>query len=181
MELFEKTINTSYVFKGKIINVKIDDVELPNGNKSFREIVEHNGGVCVLPIDENDNIYMVKQFRSPYKEALLEIPAGKKEGDEQPIDCGIRELKEEIGAVAKNIIPLGTMYPTPAYCGERIWIFAATNLQFEEQKLDEDEFLNVEKIPLDKAIDMVLNDELRDAKTQVAILKAKALKEQGKL
>ena len=103
MELFEKTINTSYVFKGKIINVKIDDVELPNGNKSFREIVEHNGGVCVLPIDENDNIYMVKQFRSPYKEALLEIPAGKKEGDEQPIDCGIRELKEEVGLSEEDV------------------------------------------------------------------------------
>lgn len=173
MELIEKTLNQSYVFKGKIINTRLDEIELPNGKKATREVVEHNGGVCVLPLDQNNNIYFVKQYRYPYSRVVLEIPAGKRDGDENPLDCGIRELKEEVGAISNNIISLGEMYPTPGYCAEIIWIYLARDLEFSTQKLDEDEFLNVEKIHLDKAVEMVMKNEIKDAKTQIAILKTK--------
>lgn len=172
MDLNEQTVDTSYVFEGRIIKVKKDTVLLPSGHTSTREVVEHNGGVCVVPIDDDGNVYFVKQFRYPYKQVVMEIPAGKREGDEDPKACGVRELKEEIGAVADEIIPLGYMYPSPGYCGEIIWIFLARGLNFGSQKLDEDEFLNVEKIPLEKAIKMVMNDEIHDAKTQIALMKA---------
>lgn len=171
MDLNEKTIDTSYVYQGKIISIKKDKVLLPNGNTSIREVVEHNGGVCIVALDDDNNVYFVRQFRYPYKKVVIEIPAGKRDGDEEPMACGIRELHEEIGAVAKNFEPLGFMYPSPGYCGEIIWMFLATGLEFKEQKLDDDEFLNVEKMPLEKAIEMVLNDEIHDAKTQIALMK----------
>ena len=172
MDLNEETVDTAYVFEGKIIKVKKDKVLLPSGHISTREVVEHNGGVCVLPIDDDGNVYFVKQFRYPYKRVVMEIPAGKREGDEEPNVCGVRELKEEIGAAANEIVPLGYMYPSPGYCGEIIWIFLARGLNFGSQKLDEDEFLNVEKIPLKKAVEMVMNNEIHDAKTQIALMKA---------
>lgn len=172
LDLNEQTVDTSYVFEGRIIKVKKDKVLLPSGHTSTREVVEHNGGVCVLPIDNDGNVYFVKQFRYPYKQVVTEIPAGKREGDENPLDCGIRELKEEIGASADEVISLGFMYPSPGYCGEIIWMYLAKGLKFGAQKLDEDEFLNVEKIPLERAIEMVMNNEIHDAKTQIALMKA---------
>ena len=179
MELYEKTLNERYAYHGRIINLRVDDVELPDGSRSDREIIEHNGGVCVVPLDSEGNIYCVRQFRSPYKEVLLEIPAGKRDGDEQPLTCGVRELKEEVGATAKNMVPLGKLYPTPGYCAEIIWMYLATDLSFSEQQLDDGEFLNVEKISLEKAVDMILSGEITDAKTQTAVLKVKLMKDKG--
>lgn len=181
MELSEKTVDTSYVYNGRIINIKKDRVLLPNGHEADREVVEHNGGVCVLPLDEQGNIYFVNQFRYPYKQVVLEIPAGKREGDEDPFECGVRELKEEVGATAKKMISLGKMYPTPGYCGEIIWMYLATDLTFDKQNLDDDEFLNVEKISMDEALKMIMSGEIVDAKTQIAILKASELKRSGKI
>ena len=142
--------------------------------------MEYPGGVCVAAITEKNEILMVRQFRYPYMENVLEIPAGKRDkGNESPLECGKRELKEETGAVAEKFIDLGQLYPTPGYCGEIIWLYAATGITFGQAQPDSDEFLSVEKIPFEKAVDMVLEGEIKDAKTQTAILKIKLLKDKG--
>lgn len=171
MDLTEKQLSKEYIFKGKIINLRKDEALLPNGKTAFREVVEHNGGVTVVPLTENSEVIMVEQFRYPYMETVLEIPAGKRDKDENPLDTGIRELKEETGATAQNYEFLGELYPSPGYCGEIIYMYLATGLSFGETNPDEDEFLNIKKIPLEKAVQMVLSGEIKDAKTQAAILK----------
>lgn len=182
MNLEEKTVKSETLFNGNVIDLVLDTVTLPNGETATREVVKHRGGVCVIAEDNEGNILVVKQFRYPYKEVVLEIPAGKRDtANEDPLECGKRELREETGAVAENFYPLGKLYPSPGYCGEIIWIFAATGLIFGKQDLDNDEFLNVERIPLEKLVEMVLNGEIPDAKTQTAVLKYNELKKQGKL
>ena len=176
MDLTEKPIKRQYIFKGKIINLRVDDALLPNGATAKREIVEHNGGISIVPLDDEDNVYLVEQFRYPYSEVVLEIPAGKRDGNEEPLEGGKRELKEEIGATAKNYEFLGELYPTPGYCGEIIYMYLATGLTFGEADPDEDEFLNVKKMSLKKAVEMVLSGEIKDAKTQTALLKVAILK-----
>lgn len=182
MNLEEKQLNSQYIYKVRIINLRRDEALLPNGKTAFREIVEHPGGVCVAALTENDEILMVRQFRYPYGEVVLEIPAGKRDGrDEDPLECGKRELKEETGATAENFYALGELYPTPGYCDEIIWLYAATGLSFGDTDFDEDEFLTVEKIPLEECVKMILSGEIKDAKTQAAVLKLKLLKDCGKL
>ena len=173
MELSETILKSEYKFRGKIISVRVDDVKLPDGTKSFREIVEHSGGVCALPIDDDGFVYFVRQFRAPYQDETLEIPAGKRDKDEDVCLGASRELKEEIGASAHEMISLGQIYPSPGYCGEIIHIFLAKGLDFSEQKLDEGEFLNVVKMPYTQALKMAELGEIKDAKTLVALLKAK--------
>jgi ADP-ribose pyrophosphatase len=177
--LTEKTISTSPVYNGKIINVRKDAVELVNGARADREVVEHSGGVCVLPLTECDQVIMVKQFRYPYKTAILEIPAGKLEPGENPLECGKRELLEETGFVAKRFDFLGKLYPTPAYCTEVIHMYLARGICEEHSEncpgLDPDEFLDVVRLPFDKVIDMIFTNEILDAKTQIAMLKTKIL------
>ena len=180
MNLDEKTVKSETVYEGRVISLIKDTVTLPNGDTATREVVTHRGGVGVIAEDENGNILFVKQFRYPYKEVVLEIPAGKRDSlDEDPLECGKRELKEETGATAKNFYSLGSLYPTPGYCGEIIWIFAAKGLELGNQHLDSDEFLNVEKIPLEKAVEMVLEDKIKDSKTQIAILKYNEFKKRN--
>ncbi|MEE1006302.1 MAG: NUDIX hydrolase [Acutalibacteraceae bacterium] len=182
MNLEEKQLSAEYMYKGKIISLRRDKALLPNGNTATREVVEHNGGVCVAALTDNDEVLFVRQFRYPYMEVIPEIPAGKRDkSDEDPLECGIRELKEETGATAEKFISLGKLYPSPGYCGETIWMYAATGLSYGEQNPDDDEFLTVEKIPLNKAVEMILSGEITDAKTQAAVLKLKVLKDQGKL
>ena len=176
MAHFEKTLDSKEIFNGKVIRVCHDTVLLEDGNTAKREVVYHNGGVCVLPLCENGDVIFVKQFRYPYREELLELPAGKLNAGEEPLESGKRELLEETGAVAGEYTDLGKLYPSPGYCGEIISIYLAENLSFESQKLDEDEFLDVVRIPLKKAVEMVLKNEIPDSKTQTAILKAHLLK-----
>lgn len=179
----EKQKNSTYVYRGRIINLRLDTAVLPDGKTAQREVIEHPGGVGVLPIDEKGNVLLVKQFRYPYMKETLEIPAGKrdKDGDSDPLVCGMRELKEETGASAKNYIPLGTLYPSPGYTDEVIYMYAATDLSYGEAEPDEDEFINLVKMPLNKAVKLVLDGEIPDSKTQVAVLKAEILKNTGKL
>lgn len=182
MNLTEKQLTKKYIFKGKVINLRRDTALLPNNATAIREVVEHNGGVCVAALTDDNEVLFVKQFRYPYMEEILEIPAGKRDSlNEDPLECGKRELKEETGATAKRFIPLGELYPTPGYCGEIIWMFAATDLDFGDQDPDDDEFLEVKKIPFEKAVEMILNGEIKDAKTQTAILKLKLLKDSGEI
>ncbi len=172
MHLFEKTVSSELIFDGKIITVKKDTAELENGEIVNRELVVHPGGVCVVPINENGEVLMVKQFRYPFQEALVEIPAGKLEVGEDHREAGLRELREETGAVCEKFEYLGVCYPSVAYLTEKIHMYLATGLTFENQDLDDDEFLDVIKIKLEDAVEMVMNNELPDAKTQCAILKA---------
>ncbi len=181
MDFSEKTLSEKEIFDGKIIRVHLDDIELPDGSKSFREVVEHSGGVCVVALTDEDEILMVRQYRYPFKKVLLELPAGKLERGEEPLCAGIRELEEECGVVADKIVSLGKIYPTVAYCSEIIHIFAATGLNTTHQHLDEGEFLGVEKIKLADALQMVMNGEIRDAKTVVAVMKIAKLHEEGKI
>ena len=179
MKLYEKTLNSKDIFVGKVIHVMHDEVELENGKTAMREIVAHPGGVCVAAIDENKELFFVRQFRYPYKEVTLELPAGKLEKGQNPLENGKRELLEETGAVGREYMSLGKLYPSPGYCGEIIHLYFCKVDHYERQQLDSDEFLNVEKISLDKAVEMVLNNEIPDSKTQVAVLKVAALFSKG--
>lgn len=179
MNLNEKTLEKIYIYNGKIINVRADRAELPNGKEAKREVVEHPGGVTVAALTDENELMFVRQFRYPYAEVILEIPAGKLEYGEDPFEAGKRELREETGAVAQEYLDIGKFYPTPGYCGEIIHMYAAKGLTFTDLDPDEDEFLAVERIPLQKAVDMVLNNEIRDGKTQTAILKVAELVRRG--
>ena len=182
MKLFEKTVKEQEIYSGRIIRVHLDDVVLENGSETKREVVDHPGGVSVAVLTENNELILVRQFRYPSKQVLLELPAGKLEQGEDPFEAVKREQREETGTVGEHYISLGNVYPTPGYCGEiiRLWACRASGSTGELQ-LDEDEFLATERLPLDKAVEMVLNNETPDAKTQIGILKTARLVEQGKL
>lgn len=167
----EKTVETTHIFKGRIIDVSVDTVLLPGGKKASRELVRHPGGVCVVAYD-GENIYLVKQYRKPYDEVVTELPAGKLEYGENPLECGKRELLEEVGMTAENFESLGKFYSSPGFCSETIYAYLATNLKKVGQQLDEDEYLDVIKVKLDTAAEMVMNGEICDGKSVSAILKA---------
>ena len=181
MELFEKTLDSKKIFDGRVLHIVLDEVELPDGKRSKREVVNHLGGGCVAALDEDNNLSFVKQFRYPYKEVVLELPAGKLEKGSTPLENGKRELLEETGLEGYSYISLGQVYPSPGYTSEIIHLYACRVKSQGEQKLDEGEFLNVEKIPLNKAVEMVLNNMIPDSKTQIAVLKTAALLKSGKI
>ena len=176
---YEKTIDSKVIYEGKILTLRRDTVELENGNHAAREVIDHPGGVAVLAIDEHEHILFVSQFRYPFGGVMLELPAGKLERGENPQECGVRELSEECGCKADCFVPLAKMYPTCAYDTEIIHIFLATGLHQSRQHLDEDEFLTVRRIPVEKAVQMVLDGEIPDAKTQLGILKYDNLRRRG--
>ncbi len=181
MELFEKTLRETTLYDGRILRLHVDDVELPNGNTAIREIVEHSGGVCVAALSDRDTLRFVRQFRYPYHKVLLELPAGKLEKGEEPLQAGLRELEEECGLRADKVMSLGCVYPTVAYCSEIIYLFLATGLTETQQHFDEDEFLEVEEIALSDAVRMVMDNGITDSKTVAAVLKIARLREEGKL
>lgn len=172
MELFEKKLTSKQVFDGVVVKLFVDEVELPDGKKSVREIVRHPGAVCVIPVTDEGEVIMVRQFRYAFNQVLLEVPAGKLEKDEEPLSAALRELEEESGVVAENIEYLGEIYTTVAIFDEKIHVYLATGLTYKNAHPDDGEFLEVEKIPLSTLVDMVMNGEIKDSKTQIAILKA---------
>ena len=180
MKLYEKTLSVKPIYDGRIIHAHVDDVELENGTVTKREVVDHPGGVSVAVLTGKDELIFVRQFRYPYKKVLLELPAGKLEPGEDPFEAVKREQLEETGTRGDNYISLGEVYPTPGYCGEiiRLWACRAAEGQ-QELSLDEDEFLDTERIPLDRAVEMVCNNEIPDAKTQIGILKTAFLIKNG--
>jgi len=172
MEFTEKTISSKVVYTGRIITVKEDTAELINGQEVYREVVDHPGGVTIIPVDSSGNVITVRQFRYPLMEETLEVPAGKLEYGEDPYECAIRELSEETGVSAGRIINLGCIYTSPGFSREILHIFLALDLCYGCAHPDENELLRVERVPLDKMVEMVMNNEIRDAKTVVAVMKA---------
>ena len=177
----EVQLSSEEIFKGRVVHLIKDEVRLPDGSTASREVIRHPGGVGILPLMEDGTVMVVRQFRYPGDSVLTEIPAGKLEYGEDPLTCGKRELSEEVGAEAKEWIFLGNIYPTPAYDSEVIRIYLATGLTFGKQHLDEGEFLNVCRLPLQTLVEQVMAGEIRDAKTQIAILKTAYMLEHGQL
>ena len=164
MDMTEKQLSSEYKFRGRIMTARVDEVSLPNGKTAPREVCEHVGGVGVLPIDKDGNVILV----------LLEMPAGKMDhGPEDAEECGIRELKEETGCTAGRIVPLGAIYPSPGFLTEVTYLFAALDLTEGEMQPDEDEFVEVVRLPIAEAEKMIERDEIRDAKTVAAMYRAK--------
>ena len=172
----EKQISENTVYKGKTLTVKKYQVELENGKIAQRDVIRHQGAVAIVAVKENGNILFVRQFRFPINKEILEIPAGKLDNGEDIAHCANRELEEETGYTSENIRKIGEMLPTCAYSDEIIHIFLAEKLKKTKQHLDEDEFLSVTEMTLENAIDMILNMEIPDAKTQLAVLMYNKLK-----
>lgn len=171
MKLTEKTVDSKRYFEGRVINLRVDTVELENGTLATREIVEHPGGVCVIGLTDDGKIPMVRQFRAPFGRALLEVPAGKLNYGEDHFECGKREFLEETGFFASEYVYFGSLYPSVGFLTENLHIYFAKGLTKGEQHLDDDEFLNVEFFTLDELLDLVDKNEIKDAKTVVAIMK----------
>ena len=179
MKLTEKTLEQNYIYRGKILNFHVDKAELVSGRAVTRECVDHRGGVSIAVLTEQNEMLFVRQYRYPYHEVVLEAPAGKLESGEDPFEAVKREQKEETGTTGKNYLDLGRLYPSPGYTNEIIYLYACRVESCGELNLDEGEFLEVEKIPLEQAERMVMDGEIMDAKTQVLILKTvRLLKDQ---
>ena len=179
MELWEKTLESTTLYQGKILTLRRDRVALPSGREALREVVDHPGGVCILPVDKQGRLLFVRQYRYAYGQPLLELPAGKLEPGEEPYPAALRELEEETGHTAALLHPLGKVYPTPGCMNEVLHLYYADTLTETAQHLDEDEFLNVEPIPLEQAVRMALDGEIPDGKSQIALLKYTLLRQRG--
>ena len=173
MKFFEKQITTRILYEGLIVNVRRDTAMIFGDKHVPREVVEHPGGVAIVPVTSDNNVLMVRQYRYPMEQELLEIPAGKLSHGEDPFDCAVRELAEETGCTAGKIISLGEMFPSPGYCKEILYLYLALDLQYGEMNLDEDEFLSVETHSIDDIMRRIMANEISDAKTIVGIMKAK--------
>lgn len=168
MSYEEKTVRRNYIYRGKIVNLRCDDALLPDGRPCTREVVEHPGGAAVLCVREG-KVLLVRQFRYSYGEELLEIPAGKLDLGEEPIRAAARELEEETGFTA-SLEPLTVFYPTPGYTNEKIYIYLASEIHGGTQRLDDGEFLDVLQLPLEEALRMVNEGQIKDGKTIAALL-----------
>ena len=175
MELTEKTLSRRDIFEGKVVSLHVDTVELPDGTTSIREVVEHVDGVAVLALDEDNNVLTVTQYRYVFEKPMLELPAGKLDGGEEPRIGALRELKEETGAVPETLESLGKIVLSPGCFGETLHLFLARGLHMGQQHLDEGEFLNVDRIPFDELYRRCMDGDVDDAKTVTAVLKAKLL------
>ncbi len=175
MRHFEKTLDSSVVYDGKIIKVLRDEALLENGAAAVREVVRHKGAVAVLAADDSGNVFLVRQFRYPIGQELLEVPAGKLEAGEIPLECARRELLEECGVTAESWTELGPIFTSPGFCDEVIWLFLAKKLSQRGQHLDADEFLDAEKMPFAEAVIKARAGFFRDGKTALLILRCEGL------
>ena len=180
MTFYEKPLSSDIKYDGRILRVRYDTVELQNGDRTFREVVDHTGGVGVIAITPEGRVPMVRQFRYPFMAETLEIPAGKLEKGEEPLACAVRELSEETGYTAGRMISLGTLLPSPGYCAETLYIYLALDVTPGRAHLDQGEFLNVEYYPLQELHRMVMSGQLTDAKTVLAVLKAEFYLQEAK-
>jgi len=169
----EKQVETKTVYKGKIVNVRSDIAELQNGSRAEREVVEHPGGVGIVAVTNDNKVLMVRQYRYPMEEELLEIPAGKLDEGEHPFGCAVRELSEETGCTAGKYVDLGAIYPSPGFCKETLYLYLALELKQGEMHPDENELLSVEQVNMDELISDIMADRIKDAKTIIGVMKAK--------
>lgn len=176
MELYEEFVSREEIFHGRIVDLRVDTVRLPNGHLTTREVVDHPGGVAVVAIDEADNVLTVKQYRYAFSRVLEELPAGKLERGEDPRDAALRELAEETGATCETLTPLGEIYASPGGFGEILHLYMAEGLTFGEQHPDEDEFIRFERVPFASLLRRCLSGDIRDGKTVAGILKVYALR-----
>ena len=179
--LCETQLESREIYDGKIVHLYRDEVRLPNGKRAVREVIRHVGAVCVVPLTEQGEVVCVRQYRYPHAQVLLEIPAGKLDNRrEDRLSAALRELREETGAVAARLTPLGKLFTTPAFVDEVIDMYLAEELTFGQTQPDEDEFLDVVLIPLEELVHMILDGQVPDAKTQAAVLRVWAMKQAGK-
>ena len=180
---FEKQVESTRVFDGKVLDVRKDDIILPDGNPAFREYCKHIGAVCVLPLTEANEVVCVRQYRYAHSRVMLEIPAGKLDSHKEDfIEATLRELREETGATCERLEFIGDIIPSPAILTEVIHMYLARGLSFGDTDFDDDEFIEIVKIPIKKLVEMIMNGEIRDAKTQTAVLKVYyILQQEGKI
>jgi ADP-ribose pyrophosphatase len=167
----EWTLQTELVYKGRVVNLRVDTVELPDGRKTKREIVEHGECVAIVAIDAQDNVILVRQFRKPVERSLLEVPAGGVDPGEEPGDCARRELGEETGYSAQNWEYLAGFYTSPGFCTEYMHLFLATGLEPGEQAPEADETIEVIHIPLSQIPELITSGEICDAKSIAGLLR----------
>ncbi|OIQ08348.1 ADP-ribose pyrophosphatase [Moorella thermoacetica] len=172
MDLTETRIASERIYEGRILNLRRDRVRLPDGHEASREVVEHPGAVAIIALDNDKNIYLVRQYRYPIERVTLEIPAGKLDSGEEPLTCAQRELAEEVGLAAAEWKPLLTFYSTPGFSNEIMHLFLATGLRSHREKADDDEFLEIVRVPLAEAAAMALRGAIQDAKSIVGIMAA---------
>ena len=172
MDFTEKKLRELNGYRGLIADVSLHRVELPDGTRALREVVSHPGGVAILPVDGDENAYCVRQYRYAVGRHLLEAPAGKLEYGENPMECAVRELSEEVGMQAGRLVSLGEIYPSPGYCQETLYAYLALDLTFGAAHPDEGELLGVVKLPFRELKEMALSGEISDAKTVIAVLRA---------
>lgn len=175
MVFVEDSLDMNEVFSGRVFHVEVHTVRLHDGSSARREIVRHGGGACVVALDEQNSVSMVRQYRKAFERELLELPAGKLEPGEDPMDCVGRELSEETGYSADHIELINTLYPSPGYCSEILFVYLATGLKQGAVHLDEGEHLSCESHPLDTLIDMIGRGEICDAKSIVGLLMTQKL------
>jgi ADP-ribose pyrophosphatase len=175
-DLKEHKITSNQIFSGKLIDLYLDNVRLPNGKKSTREWLDHPGAVCLVPILNNGDILLIRQFRYGPREEFIEIPAGKIDKNEEPLECGFRELEEETGYKSNKLTFLTNIHPAIGFSNEKMWMYLAEELELSEMKLDEDEFLELLPTPLNMALKWVFSGKITDVKTIIGILWVKELK-----
>jgi ADP-ribose pyrophosphatase len=165
-------LGTREIYRGRTFNVDVDRVRLPNGREVEMELVHHRGAAAVVPVLDDGTVLLVRQYRYATGGWLLEIPAGKLDNGESPETCAGREAEEEVGYRPTKLEPLGWIWSSPGFADEKIWLFLATGLEETRQGLEEDEVLQIERMPFQEAVDRAVRGEIHDAKSAVALLRA---------
>ena len=175
INLKENKISSAIIYQGRLLDVRRDQVRLPNGNTSTREWIKHPGAICMIPLLTDNKIALIRQYRYPVQKEMVELPAGKLDENEKPEVCAMRELEEEIGYVSQKLTFLTQIHPAIGFADEMMWLYLAENLIKTVSNQDEDEFLEIMPTPLEKALKMVWHGEITDAKTIIGILWAERL------
>ena len=169
-DLKESKLSSEAIFQGRLLDVRKDEVELPNGKTSTREWINHPGAVCCVPILPDGKIALIRQYRYPVQDEMIELPAGKLDRGEEPEKCAVRELEEEIGYYPGELTFLTHIHPAIGFANEKMWLYLADDLEKTDSKLDEDEFLELIPTDLSEAVQMVWDRKISDVKTIIGLL-----------